>query len=269
MNQSRAPIALLRPFVESLCVFHGDCADVQARERVLPSAAMHLAIRLDGKPVRVFDDGASNGRDIGHSVIGGARAAFYTKAVGGVRCTVGAQLRPGAARAFFGIGADALAHRHVSLDQIWGVAAHHLRERLQASPDVAGRLDLLEAFLTARLVQDTALHPGVACALRDFSTGSSVRAAVAASGYSHRRFIALFEDAVGLTPKRYCRVLRFQSMLARGNASTLSWTHLALDAGYTDQSHFMREFRAFAGMTPAAYRRQPHFDRNHVAVSVR
>jgi len=91
---------------------------------------------------------------------------------------------------------------------------------------------------------------------------------VAASGYSHRHFIAVFERETGLTPKRYCRVQRFRKLLVHAVAHpTLSWTELALAGGYSDQSHFNREFRAFAGITPSAYRRAAPRYPHHVPLA--
>jgi AraC-like DNA-binding protein len=77
------------------------------------------------------------------------------------------------------------------------------------------------------------------------------------SGYSHRRFIAIFEQAIGLSPKRYARLMRFQKLLA----AFRTWpgrtlTELALLTGYSDQAHMTREFREFAGVTPMQYRRR-------------
>jgi AraC-like DNA-binding protein len=87
------------------------------------------------------------------------------------------------------------------------------------------------------------------------------------SGYSHRRFIELFRRTLGLTPKLYCRVLRFQEALERGAATrAASWVDVALDAGYSDQAHFNREFLEFAGVTPGQYREiSPAFS-HHVAI---
>src|SRR5690606_32517985 len=64
---------------------------------------------------------------------------------------------------------------------------------------------------------------------------------VARSGYSHRRFIWLFRNAAGMTPKLYCRVLRFQAILKRvATNPSVSWADLAMESGYSDQSHFNR-----------------------------
>jgi AraC-like DNA-binding protein len=76
---------------------------------------------------------------------------------------------------------------------------------------------------------------------------------VGESGCSHRTFIALFRRAVGLTPKRYCRVLRFRRALQDTAAGSGSLADLAAAAGYRDQAHFNRDFREFAGVTPGEY----------------
>jgi AraC-like DNA-binding protein len=91
---------------------------------------------------------------------------------------------------------------------------------------------------------------------------------VAASGYSHRHFIAVFEHETGLTPKRFCRVQRFRRLLAHAAARPeLSWTELAMAGGYSDQPHFNREFHAFAGITPVEYRRAAPRYPHHVPIA--
>ncbi len=90
------------------------------------------------------------------------------------------------------------------------------------------------------------------------------------TGYSHRRFIELFRRAIGLSPKLYCRVLRFQSALERlAGRATHSLADLALAAGYSDQAHFNREFREFTGMPPSEYREAAPERAYHVPVGPR
>jgi AraC-like DNA-binding protein len=88
------------------------------------------------------------------------------------------------------------------------------------------------------------------------------------SGYSHRRFIELFARAVGLTPKVYARVRRFQRALHRAHGPDReSWVELAAAEGYSDQSHFNREFRESAGLTPTEYRHVSPTFAHHVPVN--
>lgn len=260
----------LRPFVDTVwwsASGHVACDAGSRHEHVLPTGAMHLAVRLrDAPPLRVAD---ANGvlHAVGHAVIGGARAGHYLKQVDPAVC-VGAQLRPGAAGALFGQSARRLSGRHAELGQLWGDAVSVLRERLSEETDPACCLDRFERFLAARLTRTTLPHPAVAAALSVLRGGGSVGAAVADGGRSHRRLLTLFEDAVGLTPKRYARVLRLQAVLADIQRDPRAgWCQRALAAGFSDQAHLSREFRALTGMTPERYRLARPVSANHVAVS--
>jgi transcriptional regulator GlxA family with amidase domain len=100
-------------------------------------------------------------------------------------------------------------------------------------------------------------HPAVAFALREFQSDpglfSSERIAKEVN-LSQRRFIELFRDEVGMTPKLFCRVQRFQKVINWIDQQTeVDWVDLALSHGYSDQSHFIHDFRAFSGLKPSEY----------------
>ena len=86
-------------------------------------------------------------------------------------------------------------------------------------------------------------------------------------GLSQRRFIQVFTAEVGLTPKLYCRVRRFQRAreMVR-NTLAPDWTRVAVECGYFDQSHLIRDFHAFSGLSPGDYlrRRSEQVLPNHV-----
>jgi transcriptional regulator GlxA family with amidase domain len=87
------------------------------------------------------------------------------------------------------------------------------------------------------------------------------------TGVSQRRLVELFWNEVGLSPKRYCRVRRFNDVLRRIEPVTdVDWTDVAHLCGYFDQAHFNHDFRAFAGLNPSEYLRR-RVARNHVAVT--
>jgi AraC-like DNA-binding protein len=263
----RAPRPELSPFIARVWACEGSAsADGGAgdRELVLPTGVMHLAIRLD-EPLRVFDGiDAGAPRTIGHAIVGGARASAYIRDVSRPACSVGAQLRPGAAQLLLGVPALDLAGGHTRLDALWGAFADELRERLAAAGDAQRRLATFEAALLARLPRVRAIHPAVAHALAQFSATDDVAAVVDDVGYSHRRFIALFRGAVGLSPKRYCRVQRLQRAISR--IPTRSLAEVAIDAGYSDQAHLSREFRELAGVSPGEYRARVSAPTNHVPI---
>jgi AraC-like DNA-binding protein len=264
----RAPRPELAPFISRLWACEpGAATEPGARERVLPTGAMHLVIRFD-EPLRIFAEvDAPSPTTIGHAVIGGARAAAYVRDTSRPASSVGAQLRPGTAELLLGVPADVLAERHTVLDDVWGAAASELRDRLASTAGAARRLDLFEAQLLARLPRLRGVHPAVAHALAQLTTGADVAGVVDEVGYSHRRFITLFHHAVGLTPKRFCRVQRLQRALA--GITTLPLAAVAADAGFSDQAHLTREFRELAGVSPGAYRALVSTPSNHVPIKPR
>ena len=273
----RLPRPALRPFIESLWAMDetGEPAPpASRREHVVPTGSMHLVFRLSDDPLRLYENDADGeGKLLSTAVVGGARSRFYIREVSRPLHSVGAQLRPGSALLLFGAPADELAERHTSLEDLWGSRVSAVRDRLGAAVSLEKRLDAFEELLAERLPLVRGLHPAVAQALRlgmraDPRSGqATVREMVKRSGYSHRRFIELFAEAVGLTPKAYSRVQRFQRALERANRPDgSSWTDIAAAAGYSDQSHFNREFRDCVGVTPTEYRDLAPRFRHHVPV---
>lgn len=266
MLLARAPKPNFRPFVKT--VWAMDAANASpgvtaARERVLPTGLMHLVFRLSDVPLRIFHE--TNQRVIRHAVVGGARSGPYIRDISVPSASVGVQLYPGTSELLFGVPADELAERHTALDELWGRSAISTRERLAEADSLEEQLDLFESLLASRLPKVRGLHPAVAHALDRFNQTSDVGAVVKQTGYNHRRFIALFSRAVGLTPKLYCRILRFQKVIELASARP-PWrlSDLALEAGYSDQPHFNRQFKEFAGMRPGEYQSLSPSSPNHV-----
>lgn len=256
MFRAHVPRAPLGAFVERFWL----CTDARARrERILPSGTIELVINLAEDAVRVDE------RRYSGAVFSGTYARAMVIDAAQHADMLGVHFRPGGAFPLLGIPAGELADAHVDLAALWGPAARALRDRLgEATP--AERFRILEDALLARLRRTP--HTAVPEALEAFARSrgaASIREVARRTGLSQRRFIDVFRDAVGLTPKVYCRVLRFQ------HARTLAgrdWGEVALAARYADQAHLIRDFREFASMTPAEYARRASDDclRNHVPV---
>jgi len=143
----------------------------------------------------------------------------------------GVRFRPGGARAFLRFPQQEIAGRVVSLDLLFSPAWRELEERIGLARSDQERVAAAEAFLLPRCAETAPIPAGL-------------------SARQHRR---RFEEQVGLTPKAFARVRRFKRAIARLAAGRMA--DVALEAGYYDQSHFIRDFREFSGLTPAEYLR--------------
>jgi len=271
MLLTRRPIAPLVPHVETLWASERGALP-HPREFNLPTGRVDIVIPLlDGQRIsryRSSDDPMGEHFDGG--VVHGAHDQACQRDTTGPSCVVGVHFKPGGAAAFFGGALPALRNQTVPLEAVWGPSAHALREELQDTAGLHARLLRLEAYLMARLAlakpEDRLVAHAVQAMAQDPTT-THIEPLQRASGLGPTRFIARFEQQVGLTPKRYTRVLRFHALLSRLAVSPSNdWALTAAEAGYADQSHLIHEFKRITGMTPTAYAPLQPDQPTHMAV---
>ena len=145
--------------------------------------------------------------------------------------------------------------RIVALDDLWGHCAVDLTCELSAKREEQ-RVDALERALLRRLGRAPARSTSVDTAgLASWVTAERGRVSVArmadAAGVSRQTLARAFRETVGVTPKVYCMLARFQAALAyAGRGASVEWAGVASDLGYADQSHMIMEFRRFSSLTP-------------------
>lgn len=165
----------------------------------------------------------------------------------------------GAAR-FFGLPMSELADAMVTLDDLGDRALDELRRRLADEHGPARRLDLVEAFVLARIRAGRPPSADSAWAYRRIvENNGNVRIAGLADeiGCSRKHLVARFRRDVGLPPKTVARMARFQGALSFSARETTSdWADVAAACGYADQAHLTREFTAFAGVSPTVWQRR-------------
>jgi methylphosphotriester-DNA--protein-cysteine methyltransferase len=160
-------------------------------------------------------------------------------------------LKPHGAFRLFGCDMSDLADRHPPLDELLSRAeATELEERVGEEDDPCARV---EAFLLARLARSKhSEHAAVARAVTlavESRGGEPIDSIARKVLVGRRQLERLFRLQVGVTPKEFCSLIRFD-WAARHIASRHSWADLAFDAGFSDQAHFVREFSRRAGTTP-------------------
>jgi AraC-like DNA-binding protein len=256
----RLPSPPLDAFIERIWY----CSDTpqHVREHVLPGGgALDLVVNLAENEIRTYDlADPESARAHSGTVILGTRTRGYLCDPRQRASVVGVHFRPGCAFPFLGISPSELVDAHAPLDELWGCDGRNLREQLLEADTPSERFRLLETALLRRLRRARPGHPAARAALAAFRAGGdSVSVADVATlvGLSRRRFIEVFETEVGLTPKLYTRLQRFHRVKQR--IATLggppSWAAFAIDCGYFDQSHMIRDFVEFSGMSPTSYLR--------------
>ena len=191
------------------------------------------------------------------SIVHGPQRRLYIVGPKPSGTAFGVSLRAGCAAAVMGVASPELTDRNVSLETFLGRRVEELRHRLisASTPTIAFRI--IETCLTACIRTPLLMHPAIAGALASSALPQRMSVLQRAEGCSPRHFIALFNASVGITPKHYFRIQRFNEVarcIASNRADSLA--ELAALTGYSDQAHLTREFREFAGVTPSRYRGQ-------------
>jgi AraC-like DNA-binding protein len=240
-------------------------------ERILPQPGSGLIINLLEDETRVYtDDGEQRCERSPGAVFSGQFTHSFVIDSTEQIAVMGVIFRPGGACAMLREPMDLLGNRHTAFDDLVGASGTALRQRLLNTSTAHTRLDVLERWLRVR-TRAPALHPSVESALATLDRAPQVQcigALVDECGLSARRFGTLFRQQVGIGPKQYARMQRFRSVISRVQLGRrVEWAAVAADCGFHDQPHLVREFRAFAGMTPTAYVAQRGVHVNHVVLA--
>lgn len=264
------PAPPLADFVEFFWYYEGD-ARPHALERVLPSATVEMIINLRDDRLYSYDRHDYRQTET-HSgiLISGPRSEYEIIDTACQALVMGIGFKAGGAFPFFGVPVCELYDIDLSLDTVWGRDGVDMRERLLEAGTIEARFTILEKALLARSPLLATRHPAVDFALkrlRTVSQATKLSEMIDEIGMSQRRFIQLFREGVGMTPKLFHRVRRFRESLQRiESGRDVEWADLALSCGYYDQAHFIRDFRAFSGINPSTYlaQRGEHF--SHVPI---
>jgi AraC-like DNA-binding protein len=240
-------------------------------EAIMPSRTLSLLINLSDDQLVWYDGAtlAAHNHLRGIAVCGAHTRRFAIDAH--QPKMMGVKFTAGGAWPFFGLAAREFTNRHVALKDVWGAEADRLNARLLDARTIPAKFDIVARTLLQQAARSLGRHPAVDFALARFERApfsSRVSTVAARADVGHKRFISLFEREVGVPPKLYLRMTRFQNLLERiSAASCVDWAEVVENFGYVDQSHFIRDFREFSGFTPSAYMRHIRPSAQHVSLS--
>lgn len=250
------PKPLLGAHVHSYTGYREDTR-LPLRRREVPSGVVTLIISF-GEPLRLvaMPDRRAGGATFTSFVAGLHTGPAITEHAGRQH-GIEVRLAPLGAHALLQVSMYELSNTVTDLSDLLGNGAETLATQLAEAPDWEARFALLDRLLAARIHAGPTPAPAVAHVYRRLSQ-SSGRAPIGEVandiGWSHRHLVGRFREQVGLSPKALARLLRFEqalSFLREVHRRPLS--EVALAAGYYDQAHLNRDFRALAGCTPTEF----------------
>jgi AraC-like DNA-binding protein len=192
--------------------------------------------------------------------VAGIDDSFTTTEMPGESLGIQVNFTPIGAYRFFALPMDSLARRVVGLEDLLGAAARRLVARLTDLPGWESRFALLDQELAARIERGPATSPWVACAWSQIQESGGlvpIRALAREAGFSRKHLVARFHQEIGLSPKSMAQLVRFDRVMQGLRSGRYQdWAQVAVDCGYYDQAHFIREFRRFSGSTPGEFLRR-------------
>jgi AraC-like DNA-binding protein len=225
-----------------------------------PSDNIHVGLPQGFADIvfRAFRDARSelSGGDL-HAV--GAQPHAFNVPRERLPITLVVRFRPGGAHTFFRLPMRELTDSVVALDELWGKTARDLLDRILETPSTGRWLRLVESALEDRLRHMPPARPSAMSLVtlaQDASAGSAPGVARMARdmGIGERQLLRQFLEVVGLSPKLYARIARFERTMRTAELTGVpDWSQLALEAGYCDQAHLIRECRKLTGTNPRAF----------------
>ena len=268
---TQIPQPPLSNFVDLFWFYDGYFPGSHKKERLMPDGSIELVINLKEDEARIYDrENLDKCERLPGTLVCGPHSNCFVIDTDQQQSLIGIHFKPGGAFPFFKMPASELHNLHVSLENLWGHEARLLRERLLEAQTPQMKFQVLEECLLEQAFRPLQRHRAVDHALalfRNIHTAPAIAELADEIGISSRRFIQLFSSEVGLTPKLFARVRRFQNVLLQlRNAAEIDWADLAAGCGYFDQAHFIHDFKDFSGINPSTYLAQKTEHLNHVPI---
>jgi AraC-like DNA-binding protein len=258
--QSYRPNYPLDRFIDSLFYFEG-FSPAHALDRFLPDGNTEIIFDLTENTQYIYDNETLVAiQACRHAWVSGVRTQPITIPSGkGSRMLIVA-FKKGKAYPFYPLPINEITDTVVGAELIFGKNILNLREQLLVARSFDQMFLLVEKFLFQRagdsLCMDSStnyIEYAVSQILRRPNL-LSLQQLSDQIGYSQKHFIDLFRKKVGVSPKQYLKIMRFQKTIREiENQRTLHWSDLALESGYYDQAHFINDFKTFSGFTPGEY----------------
>jgi AraC-like DNA-binding protein len=246
------PAEPLAQWIECFWILQGEISEFAQPERILPDGCMELILNFADRFCELRMDGTRE-RQPQAFVVGQMECPMWIAPTGRVDL-IGVRFQPWGAAPFLQLPLSELSGRVEELEAICLGAAGKAWEHVSGCGNSRSRIAWLEQALLREVRNWKRSDCVVECASRHVLRAGgvvSVSALAKESGLSIRQLERRFESQVGLGPKRLARIVRFQQVFrALENETNGGWADVAIECGYYDQAHLIRDFQRYAGAPP-------------------
>lgn len=255
--EAKVPVFPLSKFIEVFIYFER-AEHAHTVDRFLPNGDTEILIDFNDTPQFIYDNNSLKEiQACNHVWASGVRTEPITIPSGNGATMMVIAFKKGMSAPFFPFPMEEISDSVVDADLIWGNGFGELRERLQAEKRVERRFELLEGFLLKMFASKLDVNPCVEFAINEMThrpDSLSIAWMNEQIGYSQKHFTEMFRRNIGVTPKAYLKIMRFQKAIRTIDAaSEIEWDMIAQDCGFYDQAHFINDFKHFSGFTPERY----------------
>jgi AraC-like DNA-binding protein len=258
--ETHTPCYPLNYFVDGFIYYEGYNPE-HSIDRFLPDGNTEIIIDLTDTPKYIYDNETLKEIQACHHVwVSGVRTSSICIPSGKESRMFIISFKKGMAFPFYPMPLNELTDYVVDADLVFGSEIIELREKMLESKHIAQLFSLVENFLL--VIGGDRLNINTSAKCIEYAVTTIIQQPNMLNlqqlsekiGYSQKHFIDLFKKQVGISPKPYLKIMRFQkAILDIEHHSTINWSNIALESGYYDQAHFINDFKIFSGLTPNDY----------------
>ncbi len=224
-------------------------------EPVVPDGCLELIFNLADRFQRIH--GPDNTETQPITIVAGQMRRSVLLVPTGRISLFGIRFQHAGAFPFFQFSLSELTDRIEGIDTIWGADGREIEERICTAATFAKRIAIVESIFTTRLISNKKFDSSIIEAARLIVGNDGIlpiRQVAELIGISERRLEREFKQKIGVSPKLFSRIIRFQKLLkSLEGDGTEGLLDKALAFGYYDQAHMVHEFKEFAGKSPTAF----------------